>query len=121
MIRACHERGVRIADFLMPAVRYKFTWAEQASSAAAAYMAIDRACSAQPACSQRFGALLPKLEATLARLERAPLTDGKTLITGRLFASALWPMAVRSSTVRFVPLAIARAHKGDEKLIRAMV
>jgi pimeloyl-ACP methyl ester carboxylesterase len=97
------------------------TWAEQASSAAAAYMAIDRECSAQPACRARFGSIQPKLEATLARLERAPLSDGKALITGRRFAEALWPMAVRSSTVRFVPLAIERAYAGDEATIRKMV
>ena len=26
VIHACHERGLAVADFLMPAVRYKFTW-----------------------------------------------------------------------------------------------
>jgi CelD/BcsL family acetyltransferase involved in cellulose biosynthesis len=26
VIRACHQRGLAVADFLMPAVRYKFTW-----------------------------------------------------------------------------------------------
>jgi CelD/BcsL family acetyltransferase involved in cellulose biosynthesis len=30
VIRACHERGTAVADFLMPAVRYKFTWTDQA-------------------------------------------------------------------------------------------
>ena len=30
VIRACHERGLAIADFLMPAARYKFTWTDQA-------------------------------------------------------------------------------------------
>jgi len=62
-----------------------------------------------------------KLEATLARLERSPLQDGKARINGRQFASALWPMAVRSNTVRFVPLAIERAYSGDEETIRKMV
>ena len=97
------------------------TWAEQATSAAAAYTAIDRACSAQPACRKRFGALVPKLEATLARLERTPLMDGRKAITGRRFAKALWPMAVSSRTVQFVPLAIDRAHAGDTATIRKMV
>ena len=97
------------------------TWAEQASSAAAAYTAIDRECSSQPACRKRFGAIIPKLEATLARLERTPLKDGSRLITGRQFASALWPMAVRSSSVRFLPLAIDRAHSGDTAMIKKMV
>lgn len=96
-------------------------WAEQASGTAAAYLAIDRACAAQPACSQRFGSVSAKLEATLARLESAPLKDGASLITGRLFAKALWPLAVRSSTVRFVPLAVERAWSGDDATIRKMV
>jgi pimeloyl-ACP methyl ester carboxylesterase len=97
------------------------TWAEQSSSAAAAYAAIDRQCSALRECHNRYGTLLPKLEATLARLERVPRADGKSLITGRRFADALWPMTVNSMTVRFVPLAIERAYSGDEAIIKAMV
>ncbi len=31
VLRACHARGVEIADFLMPAARYKLTWAEAAT------------------------------------------------------------------------------------------
>lgn len=27
VLRACHARGIEVADFLMPASRYKFTWA----------------------------------------------------------------------------------------------
>jgi CelD/BcsL family acetyltransferase involved in cellulose biosynthesis len=30
VIHACHERGIAVADFLMPAARYKFTWTETA-------------------------------------------------------------------------------------------
>ena len=30
VIRACHERGIGVADFLMPAARYKFTWTDKA-------------------------------------------------------------------------------------------
>lgn len=97
------------------------TWAEQASSAAAAYTAIDDECASQPVCRQRFGTLIPKLEATLARLEMSPLKDGDKRITGRQFATALWPMAVRSTTVRFVPLAIDQAYNGDTAMIRKMV
>lgn len=97
------------------------TWAEQATSTAEAYAAIDRECAAQPACRQRFGSPRAKLEATLARLERTPLKDGASLVTGRQFAKALWPMAVRSSTVRFVPLAIDRAYLGDAVTIKKMV
>lgn len=27
VLKACHDRGIAVADFLMPASRYKFTWA----------------------------------------------------------------------------------------------
>ena len=96
-------------------------WAEQSSTAAAAFAAIDRECAAQPTCKKRFGSIVPKLEATLARLERTPLKDGEKLVTGRQFAQAIWPLAVRSSTVKFVPLAIDRAYSGDAALIKKMV
>lgn len=97
------------------------TWAEQASSAAAAYQAIDAACAADSACLNRFGNLVEKLEATLERLEKDPLKDDGKTVTGRQFASALWPLAVQSKTVRFVPLAIDRAYAGDASFIKKMV
>lgn len=34
VIRACHARGLAVADFLMPAARYKFTWAHEAVAVA---------------------------------------------------------------------------------------
>jgi CelD/BcsL family acetyltransferase involved in cellulose biosynthesis len=34
VIRSCHERGVEVADFLMPAARYKFTWTDDAVTVA---------------------------------------------------------------------------------------
>lgn len=116
-----HPETIRSVVLNSPYPPNSVTWAEQASSAAAAYSAIDRACASQPECRARFGELVPKLEATLARLEREPLQDGENLITGRRFASALWPLAVGSSTNRFVPQAIARAHAGDAELITKMV
>jgi len=96
-------------------------WAEQATSAAGGFAAIDRACGSHPTCRERFGALMPKLEQVLARLEREPLADGDKRVTGRQFLGAIWPLAVRSSTVKFVPLAIHRVHAGDEALIRSLV
>ena len=116
-----HPRTVRSAILNSPYPPNSVTWAEQASSAAESYQAINRACSAQPACRMTFGDLIPKLEAVLARLEREPLTDGDKKITGRQFANALWPLAVQSATVRFVPLAIERAHSGDAAFIKKMV
>lgn len=34
VIRSCHERGIAVADFLMPAVPYKFTWTDDAVAVA---------------------------------------------------------------------------------------
>lgn len=115
-----HPRTIRSAILQSPYPANSVTWAEQASSTAASYMMIDRACSAQPRCRQRFGALIPKLEAILEKLERSPVKNGDTLITGREFAKALWPLAVRTSSVQFVPEAIHRAHAGDINLIKKM-
>jgi pimeloyl-ACP methyl ester carboxylesterase len=116
-----NPQTVRSAILNSPYPPNSVTWAEQASTAAAAYQAIDRACAVEPACRKRFGNLVPKLEATIARLERTPLKDGDKTITGRRFAEALWPLAVQSKTVRFVPLAISRAYSGDDALIRKLV
>ena len=96
-------------------------WAEQATSAAEGFAAIDRECAAQAQCRERYGPLVSKLEETLARLEQTPIKDGEKSITGRQWARAIWPLAVRSSTVKFVPLAIHRAHSGDTDLIKKMV
>ena len=96
-------------------------WAEQVSTTAAGYEAIDRACARQPECRQRFGDVAAKLSEVLARLEREPIKDGAAVITGRRFAEALWPIAVRSSTVRYVPLVIDRAYAGDTDVVRKMV
>ena len=116
-----HPHTVRSAILNSPYPPNSGTWAEQASGAASAYQAIDRACAEQPACRTRFGNIATKLEATIARLEQDPIKDGDKKITGRLFASALWPLAVQSKTVRFVPLAIARAYSGDQPFIKKLV
>lgn len=113
--------AIRSAILASPFPPNSVTWAEQASSAAAGYQAIDRACAAQPACRARFGPLVPKLEETFARLDREPLQDGARRITGSLFAKGLWPLAVRTGTVGYVPLAIDRAHAGDAETIRGIV
>lgn len=116
-----HPATIRSVILSSPYPPNSASWAEQESSTAAGYAAIDRACTAQPACRERFGALLPKLEAVVLRLERAPLRIGDRRITGRLFAQALWPMAVQSTMLRFVPLAIDGAHSGDNVLIGRLV
>jgi pimeloyl-ACP methyl ester carboxylesterase len=116
-----HPASVRSAILNSPYPPNSFAWAEQATSTAEAYRAIGRACSAQPPCAQKFGDVAAKLEETLARLDRTPVVDGERRITGRLFASALWPVAVQSALLKFVPLAIDRAHAGDAEAIKGLV
>ena len=116
-----HPASVRSAILNSPFPPNSIAWAEQATSTAEAYRAIGRACSAQPTCARRFGDVETKLAETLARLDRTPLPDGERRITGRLFASALWPVAVQSSLLKYVPLAIDRAHAGDAEAIRGLV
>jgi pimeloyl-ACP methyl ester carboxylesterase len=116
-----HPDGIRTSILNSPYPPNSITWAEQASTTAGAYQAIGRACAAQAACAARFGDVVAKLEETLARLDRTPLPDGDRKITGRLFASALWPVAVQSPMVKYVPLAIDRAHAGDAEAIKGLV
>ena len=116
-----HPASVRSAILNSPYPPNSAAWAEQATSTSEAYRAIGRACSAQPACARKFGDVSAKLEETLARLDRAPVMDGERKITGRLFASALWPVAVQSALLKYVPLAIDRAHAGDAEAIKGLV
>ena len=114
-------QGIRAVLLDSPYPPNSVAWAEQASTTAAAYQAIGRACAADGDCKTRFGDTVAQLEATLARLEATPLQDGETRITGRLFATSLWPLAVRSSTVALVPQAIHKAHAGDADTIKGLV
>lgn len=66
VIRCCHERGIGVADFLMPAVRYKFTWTDQAVPVA------DYAVALSLGAQLRFmlwsGSLRPLLKRAALRL-----------------------------------------------------
>lgn len=97
------------------------SWAEQTTVAAEGFAAIARACSAQAACRDRFGDVGAKLDETLLRLEKAPQRSGDTIVNERQIAKALWPLAVRTNTVKYVPLAIDRVHAGDLTLMTRMV
>ena len=47
VLRACHQRGVAVADFLMPAARYKFTWTETAMPVADYALPLSRTARLQ--------------------------------------------------------------------------
>lgn len=94
-----HPASVRSAILNSPYPPNSAAWAEQATSTSEAYRAIE----------PREGLL--ELGRDVAELPCA----------GRLFASALWPVAVQSALLKYVPLAIDRAHAGDAEAIKGLV
>jgi CelD/BcsL family acetyltransferase involved in cellulose biosynthesis len=66
VIRACKERGVAVADFLMPAARYKFTWASEAMPVAD--YAVPLSLSGRIAFSAWAGRIRPFLKRTALKL-----------------------------------------------------
>ena len=66
VIRACKERGVAVADFLMPAARYKFTWASEAMPVAD--YALPLSFSGRIAFSAWAGRVRPFLKRTALKL-----------------------------------------------------
>jgi CelD/BcsL family acetyltransferase involved in cellulose biosynthesis len=66
VIRACHERGIGVADFLMPAAPYKFTWTDKA--VAVADYALPISLRARLQLSLWTGRLRPLLKRAALRL-----------------------------------------------------
>ena len=95
--------------------------AEQITTTALGYQALQRACSADPACRERFPDILGSLQQAVAKLNADPLpraAGGR--INGDSLRSTIWPMLVRTSTAPWVPLAVERAAAGDEEVIRRL-
>ncbi len=113
--------SIRSAILNSPYPPNSAVWAEQTTTSVAGLAEIDRECSAQPQCRERFGSIVSKLETIFARLDQKPLKDGDKFITSNQFGEAIWVLTVQSSTVKFVPLAISRAHSGDTALIKKLV
>lgn len=95
--------------------------AEQITSTALAYQALQRACSRDAGCRERFPDILGTLRQAVARLDAAPLSrSGGGRITGDTLRGIAWGMLVRTSTAPWVPLALDRAAAGDEEVIRML-
>lgn len=95
--------------------------AEQITSTALGYQALQRACSLDPACRDRFPDILGSLQRAVAALDAKPLprpAGGR--ITGDSLRDIAWSMLVRSKTAPWVPLALQRAAAGDEAVIRKL-
>ena len=95
--------------------------AEQISSTAKAYEALQRACDRDVDCARRHPSILTTLATVTRRLDAHPQAADRAPIDGSVFASALWTMLVGTKTARWVPLAIERAAAGDEAAIRRIV
>lgn len=95
--------------------------AEQITSTALAYQALQRACDRDAACRARFPDILGTLATAIARLDAAPLP---TLEGGRIAGSdirdALWFMLVGTATAPWVPLAVDAVASGDEDATRKL-
>ncbi len=81
VIRACKERGVEVADFLMPAARYKFTWASEAMPVAD--YALPLSLSAHIAFSLWAGRIRPFLKRTALKLPPALRSRAARLLLRR--------------------------------------
>lgn len=95
--------------------------AEQITTTALGYQALQRACARDAVCRERFPDILGLLQRSVTRLDANPLprpAGGR--ITGVSLRDAIWSMLVRSDTAPWVPLALQRAAAGDEKAIRAL-
>lgn len=95
--------------------------AEQITSSALAYQALQRACNRDTACRARFPDMLGQLRRANRRLAQAPLARaGGGSIDDASLRSALWSMLVSTRLAPWVPLAIERAAAGDGAVIRAL-
>lgn len=95
--------------------------AEQITSTALGYQALQRACSRDADCRGRFPDILGSLQEAVAKLNANPLprpAGGR--ITGDGLRGAFWPMLVRTAAAPWVPLAVERAAAGDEDVIRKL-
>lgn len=95
--------------------------AEQITSTALGYQALQRACSQDADCHRRFPDILGTLQQAVARLNATPLprpAGGR--ITGDSLRSAIWSMLVRTKTAPWVPLAVERAATGDADVIHKL-
>lgn len=117
-----HPHSVRAAILDSPYPPDSPHGAEQITSTALAFQALQRSCDRDPACHARFPDMLGRLQAARNRMDAAPLAqaDGGRITGGRLLSS-LWTMLVQSSVVRWVPLAIEHAANGDDATVRRIV
>lgn len=95
--------------------------AEQVTTTALAYQALQRACSNDAACGRRFPDILGTLQQAVERLNAKPLSrPSGGRITGDGLRGIAWSLLVRTKTAPWVPLALERAAAGDEAVIRKL-
>ena len=95
--------------------------AEQVTTTALAYQALQRACSSDAACGKRFPDILGSLQQAVERLNATPLSrPSGGRITGDGLRGIAWSLLVRTKTAPWMPLALERAAVGDEAVIRKL-
>lgn len=95
--------------------------AEQVTTTALAYQALQRACSSDAACGKRFPDILGSLQQAVERLNATPLSrPSGGRITGDGLRGIAWSLLVRTKTAPWVPLALERAAASDEAVIRKL-
>jgi len=116
-----HPQSVRAAIFDSLFPPNSPNGAEQITSTALAYQALQRACSRDATCRQRFPDILGTLRQAVGKLDASPLPRPEGgRITGDGLRGIAWSMLVRTATAPWVPLALEHAAAGDEVVIREL-
>ena len=117
-----HPESVRAAILDSPYPPNSPHGAEQITSTALAFQALQRSCDRDVACRASFPDILGMLQTATSKLDAEPLAQAEGgRINGNRLLSSIWVMLVKSSLVRWVPLAIQHAATGDEAVIRRIV
>ncbi|MEO6444018.1 MAG: alpha/beta hydrolase [Gemmatimonadaceae bacterium] len=116
-----HPASIRAEILDSPYPPNAATWAEQVTTTARAYEALERACHRSNDCASRFPDIRARLIEAVKRLDAHPIPRPEGAINGGVFVGALWPMLVRTRSALFVPLAIDLAASGDDATVRRLV
>ena len=116
-----HPAAIRSAILDSPYPPNSMAWAEQITTTARAYEAVERACQRVAACASRFPDIRGRLIQAVTRLDAQPIAREKGPIDGSRFVSTLWTMLVNAESSLYVPLAIDLAASGDEAVVSRLV
>lgn len=90
---------------------------EQFSTFGQGLTAMQRECDRDPACHERFSDMAGSLGRAMDRFSRETLMGHSRRLTPADLYQSLFNMSTDPDSLRFVPLAISNAEKGDPKLV----